>query len=81
MVLGDLNLDCSYDDGMNGDFEDWNYLIGDDEDTTSSSTDCAYDRIIINEDAYNEYGSDGIYTTGITDDVSDHYLVWVEIEF
>ncbi len=80
IVLGDLNLDCSYDDGMNGDFEDWNYLIEDDEDTTVSSSDCAYDRIILNDDVYEKYEDDGIYTSGISEDVSDHYLVWVEIE-
>ena len=47
------------------------------EDTTVSSTDCAYDRIIMNEDAFGEYyGID----TGITEDQSDYYLVWVELE-
>jgi len=79
IVLGDLNLDCTYDDGMAGDFEDWNYLIEDNDDTTVSQTDCAYDRIILNDDAYEEYENHGI-DTSITEDESDHYLVWVELE-
>lgn len=78
IVLGDLNLDCTYDDGSNGDFEGWNYLINDNEDTTTKSTDCAYDRIILNDNAYQSYESDGI-DTSITEDESDHYLVWVEL--
>jgi len=79
IVIGDLNLDCSYDDGMDGDFEDWNYLISDNEDTTVSSTDCAYDRIILNDDSFNEYSDHGI-DNSITSEESDHYLVWVELE-
>lgn len=78
IVIGDLNLDCSYDDGSNGDFEEWNYLIEDDEDTTVSSTDCAYDRIIMNDDSFDEYSDHGI-DNSITSEESDHYLVWVEI--
>ncbi|MBT4165798.1 hypothetical protein HOE04_02050 [archaeon] len=79
LIIGDFNLDCSYDDGKAGDFVDWNYLIEDGEDTTVSQTDCAYDRIIINDDMNEEYVDDGIYTE-ITKEQSDHYLVWVEIE-
>lgn len=78
MVLGDLNLDCSYDDGSAGDFEDWNYLINDNEDTTVSQTDCAYDRIIVNDDLNEEVVESGIYTEIISEQ-SDHYLVWIEI--
>jgi len=80
IVLGDLNLDCTYDDGSAGDFEGWNYLITDDEDTTSSSTNCAYDRIILNNNAYEDYANSGIYSSGITQRESDHYLVWVEMK-
>jgi len=82
IVLGDLNADCSYyDNPSEPDFEDnWNWIIKDNEDTTVKSTDCAYDRIILNDNAYEEYKDDGIYTTEITEDVSDHYLVWVEVE-
>ena len=81
IIMGDLNADCTYyNPSAEDDFEDWHWLIEDDEDTTVSSTDCAYDRIIINEDAYAEYTASGIYTTGIDSDVSDHYLVWIELE-
>ncbi|MBR9702385.1 hypothetical protein GOV13_05690 [Candidatus Pacearchaeota archaeon] len=80
IILGDLNLDCNYDDGSAGDFESWNYLITDNDDTTSSSTNCAYDRIILNNNAYEDYAIHGIHTSGITQRESDHYLVWVEME-
>ncbi|MBU2053200.1 MAG: endonuclease/exonuclease/phosphatase family protein, partial [Nanoarchaeota archaeon] len=76
IVLGDLNLDCNYDDGSRGDFETWNYLITDDDDTTSSSTHCAYDRIILNNNAFEEVKDYGIHKKGITSEASDHYLVW-----
>jgi len=78
VVIGDLNLDGNYDDGMAGDFEDWNYLIGDDEDTTVASSSNAYDRIIVNDDLLDEVVSDGI-DSSITSEQSDHYLVWIEI--
>ena len=79
IIIGDLNLDCNYDDGMNGDFEDWNYLINDGEDTTVSSTDCAYDRIILNSELDKMLVNYGI-DKSITKEESDHYLVWVEFE-
>lgn len=79
MVLGDLNADCSYYDPSKKEFDDWKWIIGDEEDTTSSATDCAYDRIILNSDAYQEYVSYGVFREGITKEVSDHYLVWVEL--
>lgn len=79
IVLGDLNLDCDYNDGSSGDFEGWNYLIGDNDDTTTKQTNCAYDRIILNDGAYGKFEDYGI-DTSITEDESDHYLIWVEIE-
>jgi len=79
IVIGDLNLDCSYDDGEAGDFEGWTYLIGDEEDTTVGSTDCAYDRIILNGGALDSLEDFGIFT-GVNEEQSDHYLVWVELE-
>jgi endonuclease/exonuclease/phosphatase family metal-dependent hydrolase len=81
LILGDLNADCSYyNNEKQAEFDDWNWVIKDDEDTTVSATHCAYDRIILNENSYEEYIKDGIYKQGITKDVSDHYLVWVELE-
>ena len=81
LILGDLNADCSYyNNEKQTEFDDWNWLIGDDEDTTVAATHCAYDRMILNDDSYEEYISEGIYKQGITKDISDHYLVWVELE-
>ena len=80
LIIGDLNADCSYYDAYYGtEFDDWNWVIGDDEDTTVSTTNCAYDRIIFNDEAYEEYYSSGILREGITSSHSDHYLVWTTI--
>lgn len=80
IVLGDLNADCNYYNPLSeDDFDDWHWVIKDYEDTTVKATDCAYDRIIMNDEAYEEYIQCGIYKENITKDVSDHYLVWVEI--
>ncbi len=81
LILGDLNADCSYyNNEKQTEFDNWNWIIKDDADTTSSATNCAYDRIMLNDDSYEEYVDDGIYTKRISKDVSDHYLVWVELE-
>lgn len=80
IIMGDLNADCTYyDNDAEDDFVGWNWIVGDDDVTNIAATGCAYDRIIMNEDAYNEYMSYGIYTQGIDAGVSDHYLVWVEL--
>ncbi len=81
LILGDLNADCNYyNNNKETEFDSWQWLIQDSEDTTSSNSDCAYDRIILNNDAYEEYKSYGIYSKDITENISDHYLVWVELE-
>lgn len=80
IILGDLNADCDYYNPANTELDSWNWVIGDQEDTTSSATDCTYDRIIIDADAYDEYSTSGVFKTGITKDISDHYLVWVELK-
>jgi len=81
MIIGDLNADCSYyDNSKENQFNSWQWIIGDNADTTTSpTTNCAYDRIILNSYTYAEYYSYGIFKDGITSDVSDHYLVWVEL--
>lgn len=80
MVIGDLNADCNYYDAYYGtEFDSWNWIIKDDEDTTTKTTDCAYDRIILNDDAYQEQKSYGIRTKDIDSSLSDHYLVWDEL--
>ena len=74
IVIGDLNADCNYyDNAANHEFISWTWVIGDEIDTTSSDTDCAYDRIIMNY-PYKSYGVD---TT--TTNMSDHYIVYVRI--
>lgn len=81
MIIGDLNADCSYYDNSNEtQFDSWTWVIPDNQDTTTKSTDCAYDRIILNEDAAKEYVSYGIDKDNITEEVSDHYLVWAEMK-
>jgi endonuclease/exonuclease/phosphatase family metal-dependent hydrolase len=80
MVLGDLNADCSYyNPSVSPEFDSWFWVIGDGEDTTIASTDCAYDRILLNSDAKNEFLGFGI-DKNITSGVSDHYLVWAEMK-
>lgn len=79
VVLGDLNADCDYYNRKT-EFENWNWIIKDIDDTTSSYTNCAYDRILLNSDSYEEYIFSGIYKKQITPEISDHYLVWVELK-
>ncbi len=78
MIIGDLNADCSYYKNENTIFKNWNWIIKDKEDTTVSSTDCAYDRIILNKDASDEFVNYGIFKN-VNKSMSDHYLVWIGI--
>jgi hypothetical protein len=93
VIAGDLNADCSYASAsaranlaLRTDARFANgWLIDDNVDTTTSATDCAYDRFIVNEPLlevvttpaaapflYNvEYGLNASFTT----DVSDHYPI------
>ena len=85
ILLGDLNADCSYATSQ----ELWesplrqpqyNWLVNDIADTTVSSTDCAYDRIITIEDLNGRLvGSWGIDTSITNTSVSDHYPVWFDL--
>ncbi len=77
LVIGDLNADCNYYNSVQeSDFDSWHWIIGNNEDTTSGASNCAYDRIILNDAAFHAYRQDGIWSDGITPVVSDHYLVW-----
>ena len=81
ILLGDLNADCSYyDNNKENQFDSWHWLISDEEDTTSTNSDCAYDRIILNDNLYKDLSSSGIEKQNITKDLSDHYIVWVELK-
>jgi deoxyribonuclease-1-like protein len=81
IILGDLNADCTYyNNAKEKEFDSWRWLIKDYEDTTSSNSHCAYDRILLNRDTYEKYKKDGIYRKQVTTEISDHYLVWVELK-
>jgi endonuclease/exonuclease/phosphatase family metal-dependent hydrolase len=79
LILGDLNADCNYYDEYSRDafskLDGWYWIIKNSDDTTSGSSACAYDRIILNSDANKEYVSYGIERT----EYSDHYLVWARL--
>lgn len=82
IVLGDLSADCVfYDPDEENDFVDWEWVIKDVQDTSTDSNDCAYDRIILNDDAYDEFEDSGVEDEDITADVADNYLVWVELGY
>ncbi len=77
--LGDFNADCSYyNPASKSAFINNYWVIKDSDDTTVSKTNCAYDRIIMNDDMKKEYLKYGIYTN-IKQNTSDHYPVWIEI--
>jgi len=80
IVLGDLNADGKYYINTGKDFSSWNWLIKDEQDTTVASTDCAYDRLIVNQNMQEKVVSSGIFTNGITEQVSDHYVIWAKIK-
>ena len=91
IILGDLNADCSYFDETDPyctlRVSEYNWLISNGADTNLASSSCTYDRIIITEDATEDYtGKSGVYRFdqiyGLTNDeagdVSDHYPVWAQ---
>jgi endonuclease/exonuclease/phosphatase family metal-dependent hydrolase len=78
-VLGDLNADQNYySNPKETEFDSWRWLIKDSEDTTATSTNAAYDRIIMSPDAFEEYSGHGI-NKSTSRAMSNHYPVWVEI--
>lgn len=81
IVLGDLNYDCNYANPFKEThLDDWYWVIPDSADTTVKDTHCAYDRIVINPKAFDHFVDAGIFKDGITEEVSDHYLVWAEFD-
>ena len=90
IVMGDLNADCSYfdedsDSTMSG-FECF-WCINNSVDTTTKTTDCTYDRIIITNPAVSDFTGDaGVFRFDLeyglnvseTTAVSDHYPVYAE---
>lgn len=80
IIIGDLNADCSYyNNKKETEFDTWKWIIKDHHDTTVAKSDCAYDRIILNNDAYDDAIAAGINRKGIVKGVSDHYLIWLQL--
>jgi endonuclease/exonuclease/phosphatase family metal-dependent hydrolase len=90
IILGDLNADCNYydEERIQTDIPvGYILLIENDEDTTTKSTDCTYDRIIVSPGAQSDLGLDnGVFRFDLeyglgqeqTEAVSDHYPVYAE---
>jgi endonuclease/exonuclease/phosphatase family metal-dependent hydrolase len=82
MILGDLNADGNYyNNKKEVQFDSWNWIIKDQEDTTVSKNDNSYDRIILNSDMSDEFLDYGIYRDNIDKKISDHYLIWGEFNY
>jgi deoxyribonuclease-1 len=75
IIIGDLNADCAYYHTPPADFTSWNWALPDGEDTTVKTSNCAYDRIIVNKGAENNYVSYGIMRN-VSGEQSDHFLVY-----
>jgi deoxyribonuclease-1-like protein len=84
IIIGDLNAACSYYNPRNEKtavFSNWYWIIRDTDDTTVGSSDCAYDRILVNKEMQGYYtGTYGITIEGITSAQSDHYPIWAKFE-
>ena len=88
IVMGDLNADCSYfdeDSASTMHSRDYYWCINNSVDTTTTSTDCTYDRIIITTPAVSDFtGEAGVFRfdeeygldENLTTKVSDHYPVY-----
>lgn len=95
LIMGDFNADCNYLDQddqdkislwQNSDFIWW---IGDETDTTTTNTDCAYDRIVSNFELKDSIipNSAGVFRMDLefglsseqTQAISDHYPVEIRI--
>ena len=85
VILGDMNADCNYAslnelDELAIRNSNFTWVVPDDADTTFSSTRCAYDRIILDEQISKSYtGWWGIDRNMSSSNVSDHFPVWVEL--
>ncbi len=85
VILGDMNADCNYAslnelDSLEIRNSNFTWIVPDDADTTFSSTRCAYDRIILDEQISRSYtGWWGIDREMSNSSVSDHFPVWFEL--
>jgi endonuclease/exonuclease/phosphatase family metal-dependent hydrolase len=90
VIMGDLNADCDYfkENGLSPlRSSDYYWIINNSVDTTTKSTDCTYDRIVITTPAITDYtGNSGVFRIDAeynlnydsTIAVSDHYPVYAE---
>jgi endonuclease/exonuclease/phosphatase family metal-dependent hydrolase len=92
IILGDFNADCTFfdeeADATPLEAANFLWIISDSADTTTKSTDCTYDRIVVREQAT---GSDYAQNWGVfrfdqahglsqkeMEAVSDHFPVWAD---
>ncbi len=76
ILIGDLNADGSYyDEEQISHFTDWHWIIPNNADTTIAASNNTYDRIIVNNQAFNNVIDYGIMDT-VTKSQSDHYLIY-----
>lgn len=85
ITLGDFNASCNYAstaqlDELELRTDAYFWIVPDDADTNvSTSTDCAYDRIVITNSTLANYALQwGIDRSFSSKSVSDHYPVWAE---
>ncbi|MDL5502445.1 MAG: hypothetical protein QSU88_04435, partial [Candidatus Methanoperedens sp.] len=90
IIMGDMNADCDYFNENSGSplrNSDYLWVINNSIDTTTKSTVCTYDRIILTSQAKTDFtGDSGVFrfdetynlTTDMTVAVSDHYPVYAE---
>lgn len=76
IILGNLNADCLYYNTK--ELTKFKWLIDEFEDTTTTTNDCAYDRIIVNDEIYDNILSSAVYKM-IDDElatvISSHYPI------
>jgi endonuclease/exonuclease/phosphatase family metal-dependent hydrolase len=76
ILIGDLNADGSYyDEEQITHFTDWHWIIPNNADTTVATSNNTYDRIIVNNQAYDNVIDYGIMDT-VSKSQSDHYLIY-----
>ncbi len=85
LLMGDFNAGCKYlskSDEQKLDLskdKSFNWLVNSNADTNVADKQCSYDRIIaVGKISYND-PKGKIRKSGITSDISDHYLVWAKI--
>jgi len=85
IVLGDFNASCSYMskteiEKLKKEFPFLIWVIDNDSDSSVSSKDCAYDRILISAHLSNLVIDHGVDKRSVTKSVSDHYPVFMILE-